>query len=338
MLNTPGNIPVFRDRGNVYYADTCEPLRAAVAEEHVRMHALARENYPGTQIPDTAPDEVRTVGFWDAGRAQNWGLDWHRNEGLEFTFLARGNLGFAAEEQEYQLHRGHLTITRPWQSHRVGLPNVEPSRLHWLILDLGVRRPNQQWVWPDWVILAPNDLARLTNLLQLNENPVWFAGDTIEAIFESLSELTLDTTRPGFASDIRLRINEVLLEVLRVLLSLGVSCDERLVSTERSVRLFLDEIGFRIAEEWTLETMADEVGLGRTQFSRHCQSITNMTPVEYLNQCRVHSAATLLKGRDDMSVTDIAFACGYGSSQYFASQFRRFYQMTPSEFRRETSA
>lgn len=333
MLEMPGNIPFFRSQADVYYADTCEPLREAVEQKQVQLHALARENYPGNPIPDAAPLEVRTIGFWDASRAQNWGLDWHRNEGLEFTFLARGNLGFAAEDKEYQLHRGHLTITRPWQSHRVGLPNVDPSRLHWLILDVDVRRPSQRWNWPDWIMLEPDDLTKLTNLLQYNENPVWAVDDSIEDIFEALSECILAPDRCGFVSELRLRINELLLEVFRVLQSLGVSCDERLVSTERSVRLFLEELRFRIAEEWTLENMAEEAGLGRTQFSQHCQSITNMTPIEYLNHCRIFSAAALLKERPDLRVIDIAFACGFGSSQYFSSQFRRYYNMTPSDYK-----
>lgn len=337
MLDKPGNIPILRDQGNVYYADTCEPLRVAVANEQVHMHALARENYPGDPIPESAPEEVRTVGFWDAARKQNWGLDWHRNEGLEITFLARGTVAFATEQNEHLLNRGHMTITRPWQSHRVGLPTVNPSRLHWLILDLGVRRPSQKWVWPDWVMLAPEDLKLLTKLLQLNENPVWFAGDSIGEIFEALSECTLDPNRPGFASELRLRINELLLELLRVLLSLEVSCDEELVSTERNVRLFLEDIKLRIAEEWSLESMAEEAGLGRTQFSRHCQSLTNMTPIQYLTHCRVLAAGALLKERSDLSVTEIAFACGFGSSQYFSSQFRRYFQVTPSLYRERES-
>jgi len=57
------------------------------------------------------------------------------------------------------------------------MPMVDPSRPHWLILDVGVRRPNHRWVWPSWVALAPDDLARLTRLLQYNENPVWTADE-----------------------------------------------------------------------------------------------------------------------------------------------------------------
>ena len=37
-------------------------------------------------------------------------------------------------------------------------PNIGFCKLHWFIIDLGVRKPQQEWVWPDWVILSIDDL------------------------------------------------------------------------------------------------------------------------------------------------------------------------------------
>ena len=79
---------------------------------------------------------IRTVGRWDARHDQRWGLDWHRNEGIELTLLSRGRLAFATDAGEQVLRPGDLTVTRPWQRHRVGAPFVTPGRLHWLILAL----------------------------------------------------------------------------------------------------------------------------------------------------------------------------------------------------------
>jgi len=93
----------------VHFADTCKPLRRAVAERGLEMRALARENYLGEPFPGEALNEVRTVGFWDASRPQGWGLDWHRNEGIEFTCLTRGSLPFAVDGTEYALKHGNLT-------------------------------------------------------------------------------------------------------------------------------------------------------------------------------------------------------------------------------------
>ena len=335
-MNEITRIPSFKDAEGIHFADTCDPLRRAVEENAVEMHALARENYPGDPFPGDALGEVRTVGFWDASRPQNWGLEWHRNEGIEFTFLARGSLGFAVDDTEYALKPGCLTVTRPWQSHRVGLPLVDPSRLHWLILDVGVRRPNHRWVWPPWVVLAPDDLASLTRLLQYNENPVWHADEAVERTFEALSACASSPDRSALETELRLRINELLLEVLRLLLSQQMALDEDLASTRRGVEVFLRDLKGMSDRSWTLEEMAQACGLGRTQFCRHCQDLTNMSPVEYLTLVRLQNAAEMLKHRPHMRITEIAFASGFSSSQYFALQFRRYFRTTLSNYRHHT--
>ena len=332
-MSAPTKIPAFKDAEGVHFADTCDPLRLAVADQQLEMHALARENYPGEPFPGASLGEVRTVGFWDASRPQHWGLEWHRNEGVEFTYLARGSLGFAVDGTEYTLKRGCLTITRPWQSHRVGLPLVEASRLHWLILDVGVRRPNHRWVWPTWIVLSPDDLAHLTRLLQYNENPVWQADGEVERTFEALSACSMYPERAGLESELRLRINELLLEVLRLLVDQQVQLDEQLASSRRGVEVFLRDLTSVVDRSWTLEQMATACGLGRTQFCRHCQDLTNMSPMEYLTYCRLQRAAELLKANAETSVTDIAYATGFASSQYLAQQFRRYFRMTPTTYR-----
>lgn len=332
-MNALRDIPSFLDAEGVHFADTCDPLRLAVEDNQLEMCALARGTYPGDPFPGNALSEVRTVGFWDASRPQHWGLEWHRNEGIEFTYLARGSLDFAVDGTDYNLKRGCLTVTRPWQSHRVGLPHVEASRLHWLILDVGVRRPNHRWAWPSWVVLSPDDLTTLTRLLQYNENPVWLAGTSIEHSFEALAACSSSPHRPALESELRLRINELLLEVLRLLVDQQVQLDDQLASTRRGVELFLRDLHGMVDRSWTLEEMARACGLGRTQFSRHCQDITNMSPMEYLTYRRLQRAAELLRSSSTTMVTDIAFASGFASSQYLAHQFRRYFRTTPTAYR-----
>ena len=117
----------FLSPSGTYHADRCEPLCAAVRRGEVRLAALARRGYPGRPMPTGMLREVSTVGFWDAAGEQTWGLDWHRNEGIELTYLARGTTSFLVDAESFVLESGHLTITRPWQRHRVGNPTIGPT-------------------------------------------------------------------------------------------------------------------------------------------------------------------------------------------------------------------
>lgn len=334
-------VPIFAERDQTYHADTCQPLVRGVEAGEVMLSALVHGQYPGRVLPRHALAEVKTVGFWDAQHAQNWGLDWHRNEGLELTFLERGSLEFAVDGQRFHLRPGDLTITRPWQQHRVGDPHVGPGRLHWLILDVGVRRPHQSWRWPPWLVLTREDRDGFTRMLRQNEQPVWHATPELRHCFQQTAR-AVETDRDGDSvSRLAIKINELLLLVYETLRAQNVPLDETLTNTLRTVELFLadlrDNLDF-LAEEWSVREMAARCGLGVTRFNDYCKSLTNMTPVQFLNHCRLDAATRLLRANPELSVTQVAMRCGFGSSQYFANAFRRRFECSPTEYRLEHQA
>jgi AraC-like DNA-binding protein len=330
------NVPaVFEVGGHVYTADTCEPVRAAAARGDVRLSALVHGTYPGRLLPPDTLPEICSVGVWDAPGDQTWGLATHRNEGIELTYLSRGKAAFAVQRRSYALRRGHLTITRPWQAHSVGNPGVTASRLHWLILDVGMRRPNQPWRWPSWVVLSPPDLRRLTTLLRHNEQPVWHVGGEVGRCFERLTGAVEQGPGPSAETRLKIEINALLAAIMDILGRRRVPLDGRLSSNQRTVELFLSELRKNLEGEWTLEAMAEQCGLGRSRFAHYCRLVTNLPPMVYLAQCRVKESARMLGARSDLSVTDVAMACGFPTSQYFATLFRKQMGVTPSEYRRK---
>ena len=142
--------------------------------------------------------------------------------------------------------------------------------------------------------------------------------------------------QPGESqTKLTLYINELIITLMEMLEHWHIPLDKHLSTTQRMVEMFLAELPRHLDVRWTLSTMAHECGLSRSQFSTYCKQITNMTPIEYLNSCRVESASRLLIADPEASVTDIAYACGFNSSQYFATAFQAFTGRTPSEFRKD---
>jgi AraC family L-rhamnose operon regulatory protein RhaS len=299
----------------------------------MRLEALVRGSYPGRRMPDGVLPQVSTVGFWDASRDQTWGLGEHRNEGIEITYLDNGSLGFVVDGRSHPLSSGHLTITRPWQPHSVGSPDVAASRLYWLILDVGVRQPHQSWKWPPWLVLAPPDLKELTALLRENEHPVWPGTPEIGRCFADIGQL-LESSRSGAlpASRLTLLANEVFVCLLELLRAQKPRRKTSLMLGERSVSMFLERLKNEPQKPWTLELMAEKSGLARTRFAHHCRKLTNLSPMEYVQSLRVEKAKLLLAG-SGQSITDIALNCGFTSSAYFSSVFRRHVHCSPREYR-----
>ena len=322
---------IFRAPSATYAADTCVPLKAAADSGAVELAAFSRGAYPGERLPGGTLPGLRSAGTWNASDDQDWGLDWHRNEGLELTYLARGRLEFACDGEQHRLEPGDLTITRPWQPHRVGAPHVTASRLTWLIVDLDVRRPNQTWRWPDWVLVPPQELAGLTRRLRQNEQPVWRAGPDVARIFDRLAA-ALERRAPRDVTRVALLTNEILLAVEELLDAADPPLDAALSSSRRAVELFLADLPDRLGEPWTLDAMAAECGLGRSRFVFYCRRLTNSSPQEYLLRARLRAARDQLADRD-LRITDIALGCGFHSSQYFATVFKRELGCSPSEYR-----
>lgn len=320
---------IYHSTETVYRADTCDRLKQAAARGELRLAGFGRRGYPGVRLPAGVLKEVASVGYWDAPRPQSWGLDWHRNEGIEFTFLARGRLDFAVDGRRYPLNAGDLTITRPWQKHRVGSPHIHASRLIWVILDLHVRRPDEPWQWPRWLVFAPKDLQRLTDLLRHCEQPVWKASPAIRTGFEKIAEHLEAAGAGGAETQLKILLNALLFDLLQMLNTRRISLQPDLASTRRAVELFLQNLPEQLDQPWSLDSMAKHCGLARSRFAHYCDEITNLSPGRYLMRCRLETARRLLRASPEMSVTDVAFACGFNSSQYFANAFRQCFGVAP---------
>jgi AraC-like DNA-binding protein len=327
--------PVYRARHQRFGIDRCEPQTRAVREGKIEFHALTKGHYPGTPVPENILPGLSSIGFWNAGGAQDWGLDSHRNEGVEIMFLETGSMAFAADQTKHDLRAGQFTITRPWQLHKLGAPNIGPGRLHWLILDVGVRRPHQNWKWPDWVVLTRSDLTELTRKLRHNENPVWTSSPAIAQSFRELARSVMKWDQPYAVSRLAVSLNQLLIGILDVLAKQQIQEDAELVSPRRTVELFLHDLEQRridLSEPWMLDRMASHCSMGVTAFSKYCRELVNAGPMEFLNRCRLDLAAQRLREKNGHSITDIAMSCGFNSSQYFATRFRRRFKVSPRRF------
>ncbi len=334
-------LPIYQEDGTTFRADSCQPLEQAVAGGQIRMESLVHGHYPGRRLPRNLLSGVKTVGYWDADQSQDWGLDWHCNEGLELTFLERGTMGFAVDGQSWRLRPNDLTLTRPWQRHRVGDPLVAAGRLHFLILDVAVRRPHQAWRWPTWLVLTRADLAQLTEMLRHNEQPVWHASQEAGHCFRRIAHAVENDQQGSQVSRLTVYLNELFVLVLDMLRQAQMPLDASLSSSLRTVELFWDDLCQHpdyLGMEWTVTAMARRCGLGLTHFIHHSKQLHNMTPAQYLNFCRLQQAASLLTQRPEMSVTQVAMQCGFSSGQYFATQFHRHFGYTPRDYRRRVPA
>lgn len=298
---------------------------------------MGRNHYPGQRLAADELAGLLSAGYWDARGDQGWGMEAHRNEGVEICLLETGLMTFSVDNEIHPLGPGTMTVTRPWQIHRQGDPTIAASRLHWVTIDVHAERPDEPWHWPEWVLLTAADRRELTFRLQQTALPVWRASPDVLQGFRRIASAVDCHANHGRISRLTLGLNELLFGVLELLRTERCPEQPAVAGREHTVRLFLADLRqnlTRLARPWTLGSMAEACGTGTTFFSRVCRRLTNDSPARFLKNARLVAAARLLRERPKCSVTDIAFDCGFQSSQYFAHQFHRRFGHTPSDHRK----
>ena len=79
--------------------------------------------------------------------------------------------------------------------------------------------------------------------------------------------------------------------------------------------------------------MARFCNMGISSFRQNFRKFTKSSPIEYLLRLRINQAAILLKTSSE-PLTRIAFACGFTDINYFSRQFKKYYNILPSQYRK----
>jgi AraC-like DNA-binding protein len=84
---------------------------------------------------------------------------------------------------------------------------------------------------------------------------------------------------------------------------------------------------------WTLQKLAEHVGMSRSIFAQRFKETVGKTPMEYLTRWRMLLAGDRLTSSDD-SIAAIATSLGYESESAFGKAFRRVMGCSPRQYSR----
>ena len=117
----------------------------------------------------------------------------------------------------------------------------------------------------------------------------------------------------------------------------AVRSEEALSKTDRNLGEIKDMIAYiqlHADQKLTLSDIARAGKLSRTSCENAFRRVLHTSPVQYLIDCRLERGMELLISTS-LSVSEIAYTCGFCSGSYFAEQFRKRSGCTPGEFRRK---
>lgn len=93
-----------------------------------------------------------------------------------------------------------------------------------------------------------------------------------------------------------------------------------------------EKLSLGLSEEATVNGVAKELNLSRSQCSKLFSKVYGLSPRQYVSRQKLNLAKELLV-TTNLPMTDIAEKLGFHSASHFSRQFRRWTGQSPSEFR-----
>lgn len=81
----------------------------------------------------------------------------------------------------------------------------------------------------------------------------------------------------------------------------------------------------------SLDSLARIAGMNPKYFCRYFRSMTERTPIDYLNYYRIECACEMLSTKD-ISIKEAAISCGFNDESYFIKTFHKYKGITPKQF------
>ena len=266
------------------------------------------------------------------GRFECRELSPHKNKGMEITYIEKGLMEWMVEGIPEKVESGSIYFTLPWQVHGSISP-TEPHNTIWHILfhlEEDYPAPRDSFRFPRALGFSSDEMKTLSSTFSSSTRHCHPATPVIRILMTSLIT-EMQSTHELREAHTRTLLRAVLVELKRIVAGETAEEGKRNRSEER-VSALITSLSKTCGRHWTLTQMTDYCGIRRTQLNRIFQKLTGSTPMEYLFRIRIERAKILLR-ETDMKIIEIAFECGYGTSQYFANTFRRAAGITPSQYR-----
>lgn len=263
---------------------------------------------------------VPVLGRYNYTRAMP-GLEVHRHPGaIEICYLVRGRQTYEVDGRRFSLRGGDVFLTLPGEEHGTGGEPEEKGLLYWMTL----RAPSH--TGGSLLGLPPVESKALWKAL-LGFSRRHFPGTPeMKNHLDAVTNLAHQRVSP---------LSRIAAGNLLVAFVLAVVSAHGMAVLARERRGFTDvfswiESHIESPDELTVARLAQVAGLSPSRFQAAFKQETGIPPAEFALRARITEASRRL-ARPGADVTSVAFSLGFSSSQYFASAFRRFTNMSPRE-------
>ena len=253
-----------------------------------------------------------------------WAVDTGGSKRIPFHLIGSGNAWLHLEDREPQELSQLDLVIFPHDSHHILSDSQHKPQAQQVNAPMSNDGATTNMICGFFEFRNPVLFPVLRSLppLVLMQSKNSASGNRIDALIKLMLQ-ELSDKRPGFYTAIDQMAFLIFVEVLRQQMTQG-DLGTGLIKALFDPRLgrALNAIHQRAEVDWTLESLAREAAMSRSNFSDSFGKLVGLSPMKYLTQWRMNQARHLLK-TTQLSVAQIAEQSGYESEAAFRKAYRK---------------
>lgn len=299
-----------------------------------------KSNAPSIQINTTTleespaqltPDFPYMTGLCDLHQYPGCTFPWHWHTAVEFFYMRKGSITYSLPGGTFTFQQGEGGFINSGILHMTHCEKHLPSL------------QEEHIFLPQFIGGTQHSVFMEKYLSPITSNTdfeLFFFSPEIpehKKIIDLLSQAyDFYTKKPeGYEFDVR----DLITQVWRQFFALTGRLQKKTATHSQNIRLklMMEFIAAHYSEKLTLSEIAASSFISTRECSRCFKETLGQSPFAYLISYRLYKSCDLLS-HTDLSVTEIAAACGFNSSSYFTKLFGQQFSCTPKEYRRLKSS
>lgn len=239
----------------------------------------------------------------------------------EIGLCLRGTLVLENNKKSHSIMPGDLFINQPDEKHRLQV--LQKGDVHyWTHLRMEQSKPG-------FLALTLREIQALRK--KINALPTHVIADTtrVASAFHRLLKCCDSPSDYYRSFSLKSACMTLVYEIAEL------ENKEHHLTNPEKLSAIIDQIRGNPAPKINLDDLATEAALSPTHFINAFKQATGFPPLHFQLLCRLNEGKQLLSESTD-TITAIAGALGFSSSQHFSTHFKKMFGVTPSAFRNES--
>ncbi len=288
------------------------------------------------QLPDIASDYQVNVAFIELAQLQMHSVEWKWHPEVEFIIVNHGSINFLTTDSREVLNAGQGIVINSNIMH-----SIKPATDDYNCSFYSVT------FHPDFVFNSKDNSLYQKYILPV-ESPSVFKYIKLEDenrqhenLLEYINEIIADNLIKKRGYELTTKAKLCLLTVSLLDYITKSVTSPKLSRLEVADGVRAKEIITYIQQNYfrkiTLDELAEQVNISKSECCRCFKRALNITPIEYLMKYRISKAAALIQNGDPKNrfFADLSVKVGFNNASYFNKLFRQYVGCTPTEYRNQ---